>query len=540
MGLLMTAFLAAGTLTARADPSPFPPGGTYFDDDGNVFEGAIEAISDDGITVGCTESYYCPDPPVTRYEMATFLTRATGITPADPIGFTDVTGVHAASVGAIEAAGWAKGCNPPDNDEFCGERAMNRGEMAAMLVRAFGLDATTTDRFVDDEGSIFEAAIDALADAGITKGCDPPYNIRYCPDEAVSRAQMAGFLARALHLQTRSPPDPFDGRMVLGSPGASFGLVQLATLDDVRVPSVVLSEWVWQPTMSPDTRTIAYVDLLRLCPEGNPKSPDCRRRLFTMPFAGGVERPLTPDWLDVGASFDHAFSWSADGATIWFSASEDEATSLWSVDVRTASLRRIITMSGDLGVVWSAQGTAAVVTEDRQTVTVIDANGAEVSTFSHPDARLDLVRWSADGKRLAYHSDRTRGGADGTGESSIVAADPSAGMEILVTRAGYVTNMAWSPDGTSLAYLELDESTTETTLHIVDADGGEPEMIVDLAGGAPGTLAWSPDGKGIALVWDVNGVEDPLLRQVWVARIADGEMWPLTPPDPLAFTFEWR
>jgi hypothetical protein len=45
---------------------------------------------------------------------------------------------------------------------------------------------------------VFEGAIERLAQAGITLGCNPPANDRFCPDDSVSRGQMAGFLRRAL------------------------------------------------------------------------------------------------------------------------------------------------------------------------------------------------------------------------------------------------------------------------------------------------------------------------------------------------------
>src|SRR5690606_30113741 len=41
----------------------------------------------------------------------------------------------------------------------------------------------------------------ALAQADITKGCNPPDNTRYCPNEPVTRAQMASFLVRALDIE---------------------------------------------------------------------------------------------------------------------------------------------------------------------------------------------------------------------------------------------------------------------------------------------------------------------------------------------------
>ena len=70
--------------------------------------------------------------------------------------------------------------------------------MAAFLKRAFGLPAAAMDFFVDDAGSVFEADINAIAEAGITLGCNPPTNDRYCPTSNVTRAQMASFIVRAV------------------------------------------------------------------------------------------------------------------------------------------------------------------------------------------------------------------------------------------------------------------------------------------------------------------------------------------------------
>jgi hypothetical protein len=37
-----------------------------------------------------------------------------------------------------------------------------------------------------------------LANAGVTRGCNPPDNDRFCPEEVVTRQQLAAFLRRAL------------------------------------------------------------------------------------------------------------------------------------------------------------------------------------------------------------------------------------------------------------------------------------------------------------------------------------------------------
>ena len=71
--------------------------------------------------------------------------------------------------------------------------------MAAFLVRALSYtDNGGGDLFIDDDGSIFEDQIDKLATAGVTLGCNPPTNDLFCPDDNVTRGQMAAFLHRAL------------------------------------------------------------------------------------------------------------------------------------------------------------------------------------------------------------------------------------------------------------------------------------------------------------------------------------------------------
>ena len=92
-----------------------------------------------------------------------------------------------------------RGCNPPSNDRFCPQDAVTRGQMAAFLSRALSLPAASGTDFADDDASVFEDAIERLAAAGITRGCNPPSNTRFCPDAAVTRGQMAAFLQRALY-----------------------------------------------------------------------------------------------------------------------------------------------------------------------------------------------------------------------------------------------------------------------------------------------------------------------------------------------------
>jgi len=205
--LVLASMMIAGVAVAA-----LPPGGTFTDDNGNVHEANIEAIADVGITRGCNppvNDRYCPSGNVTRGQMAAFLKRALDLAPVSTNYFTDDDGlVFEADINAVAAAGITKGCNPPDNDLFCPDASVTREQMAAFLTRAFSYPATSTDYFTDDDTSIFQASINALAGAGVTAGCNPPANDQFCPTAPVKRDQMASFFARALDLDPITPPPP--------------------------------------------------------------------------------------------------------------------------------------------------------------------------------------------------------------------------------------------------------------------------------------------------------------------------------------------
>lgn len=181
------------------DTIPYFHRGRFADDDRSIFESDIEWLAAREITRGCNppfEDRFCPEAVVTRGQMAAFLGRALELAGA-PNHFVDDDGsVHEADIGALAGAGITKGCNPPTNDEFCPEGPVTRGQMAAFLTRALGLSPSASP-FTDDDGSVFESEIAALAAAGITRGCNPPANDEFCPDRPVTRAQMAAFLHRA-------------------------------------------------------------------------------------------------------------------------------------------------------------------------------------------------------------------------------------------------------------------------------------------------------------------------------------------------------
>ncbi|MGI8517436.1 MAG: hypothetical protein ACR2ME_03705 [Acidimicrobiia bacterium] len=191
-------FLAAGVACGSG---PLPTG--FIDIGGSPFAADIVWIADQGITNGCKpapNALFCPNGLVTRGEMAAFLSRALNLVNnggGDLFGDDD-TSIFENDIDKIATAGITTGCQPPPNALFCPGGLVTRGEMVAFLSRALNLmDDGGGDLFTDDDGSVFETDIDKVAAAGITFGCAPPPNARFCPTELVTRGQMAAFLHRA-------------------------------------------------------------------------------------------------------------------------------------------------------------------------------------------------------------------------------------------------------------------------------------------------------------------------------------------------------
>jgi hypothetical protein len=182
-----------------------PPG---FDDIiGNIFEFDIEWLLLHDITKGCNppdNTLFCPDDDVTRGQMAAFLTRFLDLPPASEDHFGDDNGsTFENDINRLAQSGITRGCNPPANDRFCPKERVSREQMAAFIVRALELTDSSHPGFNDVPSSnTFVHDIAKQATAGITKGCNPPENTNYCPKDHVTRGQMAAFLHRSDELRS--------------------------------------------------------------------------------------------------------------------------------------------------------------------------------------------------------------------------------------------------------------------------------------------------------------------------------------------------
>ena len=179
--------------------------GAFDDDDGAYYEAALDVLAHRGVLAGtrCAPGGICPDSPISRSTMAVWLGRAlTASEPpaADAVRYADVDAVawQASHIERFAVLGVTKGC-ATDPLRYCPDQPVTRGQMATFIARAFDLRDAPSVGFADTHGHLFEAEIDALTAAGVVGACAVS-PLRYCPDQLVTRGQMATFIARVLGL----------------------------------------------------------------------------------------------------------------------------------------------------------------------------------------------------------------------------------------------------------------------------------------------------------------------------------------------------
>ncbi|MCY4369580.1 MAG: S-layer homology domain-containing protein [bacterium] len=242
-------------LATTISPTPALGAGEFSDvSAGGTHEAAIEALADLGVFTGteCGDGLFCPDQPVDRLVMAVWLIRVLGY---------EVTTAGASRFADVEASAWwspfveeladrniTAGCATGPL-RYCPDQPVTRAQMAAFLVRAFDLDRAPPAGFTDTEGDAHRTNIDTLAAARITAGCKTG-PLRYCPNDPVTRAQMATSLHRAL-LQQKEQAVEADA-IVISDDLPNMDLTDLSTGESVNLHSFVTGDkalllWFWSP-----------------------------------------------------------------------------------------------------------------------------------------------------------------------------------------------------------------------------------------------------------------------------------------------------
>ena len=180
-----------------------------FGDAGGVHAYGIEQMAHLGIDAGCGNGRFCPEEPIGRAEMATWLNRAAALINGTP---------HPPPAGEA----------PPEFSDASDE-AITRTDAAMMLIAAFEHLAAVDEieGIFADTGEIPEAAVKAVEGihaAGLTKGCATG-PLRYCPHRPITRGQAAAMLTRAIQRA-----EPTVG-LILNEPRAARGYTLIYRYD---------------------------------------------------------------------------------------------------------------------------------------------------------------------------------------------------------------------------------------------------------------------------------------------------------------------
>ena len=171
----------------------------------------VETLLHSGVTAGCSPTQYCPGDSITRAQMAVFLVKgklgaAYAPPPASGTMFTDVpSGAFAAGwIEDLAGTGISAGCG---GSYYCPNAPVTRAQMAVFLLKAkhgsSWVPPAATGVFADvPMSSPYAPWIEALASEGITAGCG---GANYCPGSPNTRAQMAAFITATFGLTLYGP-----------------------------------------------------------------------------------------------------------------------------------------------------------------------------------------------------------------------------------------------------------------------------------------------------------------------------------------------
>jgi len=247
-------------------------------------------------------------------------------------------------------------------------------------------------------------------------------------------------------------------------------------------------------TWSPDGSLIAFASNRDTGPPYNPYNPD----IYVMNADGSNVRRIVND-----AEFDIGPQWSPDGRKIVFMTGRNRNFDVYEMNADGTGQRNLTADhdKSDGAPVWSMDGhniAFARRIEGKDQIFVMDSEGGNLKRVTHNAANNSSPRWSPDGSKLIFHTDR-----DGNFEIYITSVDGELAQ--LTDNAADDLAPDWSPDGNRIAFSS--NRNGKQHIYVMDADGSSLAQITNST--AEDTEpAWAPDGKRIAFTSLRDGNKD--------------------------------
>lgn len=300
-------------------------------------------------------------------------------------------------------------------------------------------------------------------------------------------------------------------------------LLALAAQAGKVVSREALLEWVWPDTLPTDDVLTQAIGQLR---KAFGDDRDAPRYLETI-SKGGYRLVAPLQWLD-GANAEAVEVAQAERTIAAIPADATDGNG-----VRPRSGNKRIRLGGALTAlaltaagIWYASHRLAPEPAAKATASVAMPSKASVSlpfvTITSRPGRETSPSVSPDGSMVAYVQ------IDDKGFSTIMlqATVHVPARPLTATPATYSDMLpVWSPDGRTLAFARFD-SASRCQIMLIAASGGNERKIADCFAGTASTYDWTPDGSGLLM-----GLEAKLLNErsspLRLLDIASGKWTPL-------------
>ncbi len=342
----------------------------------------------------------------------------------------------------------------------------------------------------------------------------------------------------------------------VAAPSSSQVAAEVSRSETMTAKDIVSLVSVSDAAISPDGKTIAFV---RRTPRAEMDARGGARNIIWIVAAKGGEpvRFTAPD----RSSFDP--KWSPDGQWLTFrsSRSGDAGAQIYRISPRGGEPERLSDVEGGVSQFeWSPDGkrigflaakkeskAEREAEEAGRDVRLTDVQGTARRLYvfqpdgsdapkavDSKDHHIAGFAWAPDSERLVVQAS-TRADVDGVMMySGLFVTNVSGGWTALTKTAGKLGALAWSPDGTRVAFLGASDISDPTAgvLHVVAASGGSAKPLTADYEGTGSSIVWPRDGQIVMLANEgtrtvLNGV-DPntgkrkaLLRKGPVCRRVD-------------------